>query len=143
MNNGKKIESNVLRSCRIENFGAGYYSKLSDRYSNKQELSEIFKTFSKHELKHGAMFSTYYQKEYGKKINSSLWYSLGKISAFLQFLIPLRLKLKILCRVETAAVKQIKNELRRMKCGRYPEILEKILSDEIVHAELYGKLYPV
>lgn len=143
MDNTNKIKSKVRWSCRLEYIGAGYYSKLSTRYNSNFELSDAFGRFAKHELKHGAMFGRYYRKEYGKKLNKDVWFTLGKGLAFSQFMLPLKWKLKMLHRLETAAVRDIEYALHSKKQNRYFEILETILPDEVAHAGLYRKLYPV
>lgn len=142
MNETNKIKSKVRWSCRLEYVGSGYYSKLSDSYKHKSELSDIFRTFAMHELKHGAMFGGYYRKEFGEKLNQNAWITLGKVVAFFQSMLPLKWKLKMLHRLETSAVRDIKSVLCLKERNRYLEILEKILPDEIAHAGLYRELYP-
>ena len=117
------------------------YDSLSKRYRKQAEISKILSQFSKDELKHGLMFKKGYRVEFGKTLTAGPWVSLGKILAFLQYLVPLRWKLKNLSMLESFAVKLMNHELNAQKPNRYQNIVRLILPDEEKHAALYRRLY--
>lgn len=143
MRSNQILKAKIKWSCRFEYIGAGYYFKLSESYSEDKNLSDIFKKFAKHELKHGIMFNSFYKKNYKTSLGKNLWLYLGKFTATVQRPIPIKWKLKILSSIEGLATKQIERIIQSGNPDPYMNLLKKILPDEVAHASIYRKLYPV
>lgn len=128
-------------AARIEFIATGFYLSLSKRYRKKEEIAEILAVFSKDEYRHGLMFRKGLSDEFGKSLKVGPWVFCGKTMAFLQYLVPLRWKLKTLSITESLALALMKKELRADPPNRYQTIVRKIQPDEIRHASFYESLY--
>lgn len=128
-------------AARIEFLATGFYESLAKRYSKKEDIADTMAVFSKDEYRHGLMFRKALNDEFGKSVMAGPWIFFGKTLAFLQYLIPLRWKLKTLSVIESLALAIMKKDLKADPPNRYQTIVRKINPDEIRHASYYESLY--
>lgn len=128
-------------ACRIEYLASGFYKSLAGRYAKKEDLAKTLDRFSRDELKHGVLFGKAYTEMTGKKLMTGPWSFCGRTLAFLQYIVPLRWKLKTLSLTESLALSLMIKELQSEKTNPYREILKKIQADEVRHATFYTGLY--
>lgn len=128
-------------AARIEFLASGFYLSLAKRYRKKEDIAGTLAVFSKDEHRHGLMFRKGLQDEFGKSVMIGPWRFCGRSLAFLQYLVPLKWKLKTLSATESMAMALMKRELKADPPNRYQTIVRKIQPDEIRHASYYESLY--
>lgn len=142
MSNG--IKQQIARSFRMEMIGTGCYRGLSAQYLKREpKLGEKFREFAGHEYMHGTLFETYFRKTYGKDMRGEkLWISVGRLTALMMRLMPLKDKLKKLSTIESQAVAAIEKALAGSGDNGLQKIMKTILPDEKAHAGLYREWFP-
>ncbi|MBN2159078.1 MAG: hypothetical protein JW807_06765 [Spirochaetes bacterium] len=137
----KDLKPQIVRSFRMEMIGTGCYGELAKQYGKRlPELSEKFRNFSEHERTHGKLLAKCHSDLYGSDIQGEhFWLFIGKVSAFLQYFLPLKVKLKILSGVEMLAVQEIERALADGTESSFHKVISDILPDEKEHAGFYDE----
>jgi rubrerythrin len=127
----------------VELFATGYFRVLSAQYTGKHpDIAKKLLEFADNEYDHSRMFGKCYLDMFGKSPGrEATWIGLGKFQAFINRLLPLRLKIKIVCSLEDLAIRSILKEIESGESNKFIDVLKKILPDERKHAALYRMLY--
>lgn len=127
----------------VELIGKGTYSVYANQCRKRNpELAKKLDEYGDHEYNHAGLFREVYRESFGKELGAEgFWVWYGKCLAYINFLLPMKIKLWILEKIEIVAVKKLKKDLKSGKDTPILPVLEKILPDELKHTTIYSDHY--
>jgi hypothetical protein len=125
----------------VELIGKGTYVVYAQAVqSSRPDFAKLLNEYGDHELRHAGMAKTALKKHFGVEVDrDNFWIGFGKCLAYLQFLVPMFIKLWCLQWIEKIAIIKLNGDIAAVKgeSNPYVDILKQLPPDESRHAAVY------